>query len=320
MTHSCSRPHQDEHFYDIIGDVHGHHLELQGLLIKLGYTIIGGVWTHAYRKAVFVGDFINRGPSSKGVIHTIRDMVRAGTAYAILGNHEINAIMYFTADIDGGPMRTPGNNNKRLLDRFALEYQGHPQALQKDIKWMRTLPLFLELGSIRVVHAYWNDVHIEQLKGLYKGGKLRKRHLRELANEESLLHTAFAQTTKGIELSMPADLVIKDSQNIKRTNFRVKWWLVPLGKTFKELSFGNKFLLPDYTIPSQLISDYAVYNKKAPIVFIGHYSLMNTSMIATKNVCCVDACIANGGRLAAYRYNGENELYEKNFVFQQLPQ
>jgi len=315
MSHPSKRQHQDEHFYDIIGDVHGHHIEMQKLLIKLEYTLVNGVWTHVYRKAVFVGDFINRGSNSKGVIQTIKDMVSAGTAYAILGNHELNAIMYFTLDENGLPIRTPGNNNKRLLDRFAAEYSGNHLALQKDIKWMRTLPLILELDGIRVVHAYWNDEHINKLTVLYKNGKLRKRSLKEVTKAGSPLNIPFIQTIKGIELSMPEDLVIKDSQNIKRTNFRVKWWKKPQGKTFKNLSFGNKFSLPDYTIPAEIITAYTIYPKEAPIVFIGHYCIGNGRLIPAKNVCCVDACLVNGGRLAAYRYSGEQELIENNFVF-----
>jgi len=315
MSHASHQPHQDEHFYDIIGDVHGYHIELQKMLIQLGYAMVNGVWSHAYRKAVFVGDFINRGPNSKGVIQIIKDMVKAGTAFAILGNHEINAIMYFTLGNDGLPIRIPGNGNKRLLDRFASEYNGNQLALNKDMKWLRTLPLYLELDGIRVVHAYWNDEHIAKLSSLYKNGKIRKRDLIEIIKPDSSFYHALLQTTKGIELSMPNDLQIKDNQNVKRNNFRVKWWIKPQGKTFKKMSFGNKFILPEYTIPSELINDYAIYPKNAPLVFIGHYCMTNGSLLPAKNICCVDAGVANAGRLAAYRYNGEEELDARNFVF-----
>ena len=114
---------------------------------------------------------------------------------------------------------------------------------------------------------------------------------------------------------MPGDLLIKDAENVRRDNFRVKWWTKPKGKTFKKLSYGNKFELPDYTIPSEIISDYEIYPKSAPIVFIGHYCMGRGPMIPAVNVCCVDACVTNAGRLAAYRYNGEDELDESNFVF-----
>jgi len=47
--------------YDIIGDIHGHAGALCVLLKDMGYQEHGGVWRHAERKAVFVGDFIDRG-------------------------------------------------------------------------------------------------------------------------------------------------------------------------------------------------------------------------------------------------------------------
>jgi len=306
--------HQDEQFYDIIGDVHGQHLLLQKLLLKLGYALLNGVWTHPHRKAVFVGDFINRGPNSKGVLNMVRDMVASGSALAILGNHEINAIYYFTKDDDGNPLRIPGNNNRRILDKFAAEYFNSPKALKRDIKWLRTLPLFLNLNGARVVHAYWNNEHIERIAALHTDGRLKKSTLQQLLTEGPL-KKAFFETIKGIELSMPNDLVIKDSLNNKRDNFRVKWWVKPKGKTFRKLSYGNKFELPDYTIPNELISKYAVYPKSAPIVFIGHYCMGKGPMIPTHNVCCVDACVSNCGRLAAYQYNGEQVLDAQNFVF-----
>ncbi|MBR8538005.1 metallophosphoesterase [Carboxylicivirga sediminis] len=315
MTARHNEAHQDEHFYDIIGDVHGHHIQLQKLLLQMDYTLVNGVWSHAYRVAVFVGDFINRGPNSKGVIQIIRDMVNAGTALAILGNHEVNAILYFTKDDEGEPLRIPGNNNSKLLYKFAREYNGNKEALKRDIKWLRSLPLHLCLNGIRVVHAYWNDAHIRQLEGLYTDGRIKKGMLKHLLNDADDLSKAFFETIKGIELSMPKDLIIKDEQNIKRDNFRVKWWMIPKGKTFKTLSYGNKFELPDYTIPTEIIDEYEVYPENAPIVFIGHYCMGRGPMIPTNNVCCVDACVTGSGRLAAYRYSGEKALDESNFVF-----
>ncbi|WP_289055386.1 metallophosphoesterase [Carboxylicivirga marina] len=317
MTHKLKDAHQDEHFYDIIGDVHGHLTELQKLLIKLEYSMVNGVWSHAYRTAVFVGDFINRGSNSKGVIHLIKDMVNAGTALAILGNHELNAILYFT-QFNDEPIRLPGNNNLRLLERFANEYNGHKEVLKRDIKWLRTLPLHLTINGIRVVHAYWNDENLSKLDSLYEGGKLKKRSLKAAMEPSSEWHKPLFETLKGIELAMPKDLVIKDSQNVKRENFRIKWWRKPKGKTFKKMSYGNKFELPDYTIPLEIISDYTIYPKTDPIVFIGHYCMGHGPMIPSKNICCVDACVTGTGRLAAYRYNGEGELNEENFVFVSL--
>ena len=76
--------------FDIIGDIHGHALQLIKLLDKLGYKPKKGLYQHEKRKAIFVGDLINRGPDSKAVLEIVRPMVQSGHAKAILGNHELN--------------------------------------------------------------------------------------------------------------------------------------------------------------------------------------------------------------------------------------
>ena len=61
--------------FDIIGDVHGQAWKLLGLLEILGYRRIDGVWEHPERKAIFVGDLIDRGPRQLETINIVRPMV-----------------------------------------------------------------------------------------------------------------------------------------------------------------------------------------------------------------------------------------------------
>ncbi len=77
--------------FDIIGDVHGCCDELEQLLQQLGYTRHdGGPWAHpAGRKAVFVGDLVDRGPRIVDTLKTVMSMSRAGTALSVPGNHDI---------------------------------------------------------------------------------------------------------------------------------------------------------------------------------------------------------------------------------------
>lgn len=308
-------PPKAEHFYDIIGDVHGYANELIHLLQLMGYSNETGTWSHSFRKAIFVGDFINRGPESRKVISIIRGMVDNGVAHAILGNHEMNAIMYFTHRNDDTPIRIPNASAQKLLQSFALEYHEDEDALIRDVKWMRTLPLFLELDNFRVVHAYWSNANIKVLRELNNQRKWKKSFLREVVKKSSPYYKAFNETLKGIEFCLPNDLVIKDTNNMRRNSFRIKWWIRPEGQTFKSLCYESKFKLPDYTIPSQLIKPMEIYSPHAPIIFIGHYCMGNGPFIPAPNICCVDACVANGGRLAAYRWNGEEALNEAKFVF-----
>lgn len=71
--------------FDIIGDIHGCRSELETLLAKLGYADgkhPGG------RTAVFVGDLVDRGPDSPGVLRRVMGMVASGDALCVPGNHE----------------------------------------------------------------------------------------------------------------------------------------------------------------------------------------------------------------------------------------
>ncbi|MFF9086633.1 polynucleotide kinase-phosphatase [Streptomyces sp. NPDC014991] len=71
--------------FDIIGDVHGCSAELESLLAELGYT--DGVHPEG-RTAVFVGDLVDRGPDTPGVLRRVMGMVKSGNALCVPGNHE----------------------------------------------------------------------------------------------------------------------------------------------------------------------------------------------------------------------------------------
>ncbi|MEU0422550.1 polynucleotide kinase-phosphatase [Streptomyces canus] len=71
--------------FDIVGDIHGCASELESLLGKLGYT--DGVHPEG-RTAVFVGDLVDRGPDSPGVLRRVMSMVKSGNALCVPGNHE----------------------------------------------------------------------------------------------------------------------------------------------------------------------------------------------------------------------------------------
>jgi protein phosphatase len=80
--------------FDVIGDVHGCRAELEALLTELGYKIgrdhegrAGGAH-HDGRRAIFVGDLVDRGPDTPGVLRLVMGMVAAGDAFCVPGNHE----------------------------------------------------------------------------------------------------------------------------------------------------------------------------------------------------------------------------------------
>ena len=81
--------------FDIVGDVHGCRAELELLLAGLGYDLERdgagrpvGARHPAGRRAVFVGDLVDRGPDTPGVLRLVMNMVAAGSAFCVAGNHE----------------------------------------------------------------------------------------------------------------------------------------------------------------------------------------------------------------------------------------
>lgn len=81
--------------FDVVGDIHGCRSELETLLTRLGYALrrddagraVGAV-PPAGRTAVFVGDLVDRGPDTPGVLRLVMGMVAAGEALCVPGNHE----------------------------------------------------------------------------------------------------------------------------------------------------------------------------------------------------------------------------------------
>ncbi len=87
---------RDEHGpFDVVGDVHGCRAELQTLLETLGYQLVADAQGRLVdashpegRRAVFVGDLVDRGPDSPGVLRLVMGMVGSGHAFCVPGNHE----------------------------------------------------------------------------------------------------------------------------------------------------------------------------------------------------------------------------------------
>src|SRR5437763_1433998 len=86
--------------FDLIGDVHGCCDELETLLLRLGYIAaaldgsdpLWGNRTYAHpegRKAVFVGDLVDRGPRILDTVRLVRNMVNYGSALCVPGNHDM---------------------------------------------------------------------------------------------------------------------------------------------------------------------------------------------------------------------------------------
>jgi len=301
--------------YDIIGDIHGHYNLLKKLLTKMGYAKRNGAFFHPERKVIFVGDFINRGPAIRKTVSSIRATTESGNGFAILGNHELNAIIFHLKDKSGLPLIKKPNKFFISLFKTEKEFSKYTQDYRSHLKWMRSLPLALDLGDIRIVHACWDHEAISNIESNSINGKIRKKTFRKIQqNPNSKLSKDFWLVTKGPNFKVPSDLRIINNKGIWTRSYRLRWWEDPKGKTFEQMSFDSKRRFPEYTIPKEILPVTRPYSPKEPIVFFGHYCRSKGPHIIKHNLCCVDSCVNGTGVLTAYQWNGERKLKSKNLV------
>lgn len=196
--------------YDIVGDVHGQADKLEGLLAQRGYQVRDGAYRHPSRTAIFVGDFIDRGPRQLDSVTTVRRMVDAGSALAIMGNHELNAIAWLTPDPDrAGEFMRPrsgatGAKNRHQHAAFLAAVEHNPQLHRELIDWFCTLPLWLDLPGLKVMHACWHEGHMRSLaSALTPQQQLAPDSLVAASRRGSREYLAMEALTKGIEIPLP---------------------------------------------------------------------------------------------------------------------
>lgn len=305
--------------YDVIGDIHGQADKLHALLAHLGYREIGGAYRHPDRIAIFVGDFIDRGPRQIDSVMTVRRMVDAGSAQAIMGNHEFNAIAWHTPDpLHSGEhlrVRTgaKGEKNKEQHAAFLNEVQDKPELHREVIDWFMTLPLWLDLPGIRVVHACWHKGYMDKLAPhLTSKNQLTTKLVESSSRAGSMEFMTVEALTKGLEVQLPTGHSFKDKDGHVRYEVRIRWW-EESASTYRDLALmpdEAKELLPAIRIESDCRTPYD--NIKP--VFFGHYWMTGAPARQTATAACVDYSAAVDGPLVAYRWDGEPELDERNFV------
>ncbi len=149
-----------------IGDVHGKLELLKSLLTKIDLHAQGREY-----ELVFLGDLVDRGEDSKGVVQLVIDLCAAGRAVAVKGNHEDLML-----GADPGPMKEkPSVSEWRdmddrmgwwlqnggiqtlesygVYDAYVNAFQGYREIDKAHLDWMRALPTFYETDTHYFVHA-----------------------------------------------------------------------------------------------------------------------------------------------------------------------
>lgn len=138
--------------FDLIGDVHGCYGELVTLLGELGYRVEGTreapkVTPPEGRRALFLGDLVDRGPDSPGVLRLVMHMVAEGTALCIPGNHEIK----LEKKLDGRDVKL-SHGLKETMEQLAREPEDFPGRVKEFIRGLIS-HYVLDEGRLVVAHA-----------------------------------------------------------------------------------------------------------------------------------------------------------------------
>jgi hypothetical protein len=302
--------------YDLIGDIHGHADELIRLLEALGYENSGGVYKHADRKAIFVGDFIDRGPKIRQALQTVRPMVEAGHALAVMGNHELNALAFHAEQPRGTGTFLRKRSIKNIRQHGHTLLQLTDEELFSALEWFRTLPMWLDLDGLRVVHACWDDEAVQTIdKALQEHGGVSDEFLRVACTKGNKLFDAVDIVLKGKEAHLPEGQFFLDKDGHRRQEIRTRWFEAPEGLTYGTYAFQSPDIECDIPLLDEVIRKARPYPRAAKPVFFGHYWLSEPSpKLLVENVACVDYSVAKGGFLCAYRWNGEQILRNQSFA------
>jgi hypothetical protein len=299
--------------FDIIGDVHGHGNLLEKLLIKLGYTDNGLSFSHPERKAIFCGDFIDRGKENIKALNIVMQMCKHGQALAIPGNHDIAFIQYHTKLKGSNQNIIPQNPQHEIMFRETLrEFNANSTFMEHYLHWIKNLPLFIEHDLFRVYHGYY---HPEIRKSLSneKGIATYNDVLEHFAHWSPLADL--------ITKSVSVKVSVRGKQGKKTERIRIKWW----EHVEKDLH-ADHFLLHTYehyenmqieAIEANAYQKFKPYGTDEKPLFLGHFCINSMHGIQASNLCIIDLCVIRTGRLAAYRFDGEKILKKEKIVIVQ---
>lgn len=322
---------------DFIGDVHGHCDELRALLQKLGYVESAGAFRYpgGERSVVFLGDYVDRGPDARGALNLVRAMRDAGSAIALLGNHEFNMLSFWQKNGAGGGhflhrfkdgfLREHSFNKIAIHSRTVTSFVGRKQEFLDALEFVKTLPLYIETPMFRAQHACFDDDAVAVLRregiACFADGNfdelIARANDEEFEYEDSLF-VPMSTLLKGPEMDLPKGEHYTDPEGVRRIKTRIAWWKNPADATFGELSFqpGVSMNIDSEVAPEVRARKF--YGENERPVFFGHYWLTGVPKLIRDNVCCLDFSVAGyrgNGRLAAYRFDGEQRLDESKFVW-----
>ena len=287
--------------FTIIPDLHADRVRLDASLDQVDGN-----------KIAFLGDFIDAGkavqsPDDLAVLKKVKELIESDRAIAVMGNHELNAILFHRNDRHGAALRnhtaTNYDQHRSFLDQLGL---ATPLAIYWT-EWFLSLPLWIEQNGLRLVHACWDDEAIDVIKQRRVDGRLHPADLEEIAAKDTPFAKAVETLTSGVELRLPGKIEFHDGKGVLRDHVRIAWWLANKG-TWREvaLSVPNIEELPDTPVAG--LDGIPVYLAGQPPVVVGHYKMKGAPRIDTVQATCLDY----PDRYCVYHWSGEPVLSPNN--------
>ena len=131
----------------VVSDIHGYRLLLKQLLEVGGYNPV-------HDQLVMLGDYIDRGPDSRGTVAYVMELLADG-AVALSGNHEHQLIQAYDTLGDEESRLYFGYGGRECLQSYGLtpEVSSLRSVPSEHIDFLRTLPYYHETGEYIFVHG-----------------------------------------------------------------------------------------------------------------------------------------------------------------------
>lgn len=241
----------------------------------------------------FLGDFIDAGPApsftpnDRIVLERVKALMEAGRAIAVMGNHELNAILFHTTGTDGQPLRAHNAKNQTQHSSFIEAFGiGTPEARDWTDWFLSALPLWHDHAEFRLIHACWSKDALSVVRARRPDGFLKPEDLPEIADESTSFGRAVKLLVSGAEADLPAGFSFRDKSGHERHSVRLSWWRA--GNSWRDaaLSVPDRNQLPETPLPSGL--SVTPYPQNASPVFVGHYKMDGLPRLEADKVVCLD--------------------------------
>ncbi|WP_413479590.1 metallophosphoesterase [Vibrio hibernica] len=272
-----------------IGDIHGQSHKLEQLLKR--EDLLND--KDQTKIIIFIGDLIDNRDNVDhiAVLERVKSLVDQNRAICIMGNHEFNAVGWCTQLANGEYARSRNKtSNQQQHHVFLDEVTQDSAAHLAWVEWFKTLPLFVDLGTVTAIHAYWNDVLINELKPyLTETNALKSEHWENAFDPNHPLYGLCEKLLKGPEIDLPDGVHFLDKHGTKRTQTRIAWW-IPKEQVTSFTELGG--MLSNIENTDTPVEDkHLIYHlePQKPVV-VGHYTLKstNTPKALSEKVACVD--------------------------------